>query len=150
MFFLLCALGTGALLMAATRLHDRPAEHLRDAPRSVDWESHLLPRLLPKSADTAQAYLTNCAPCHGAAGEGKVGPSFLDGAWRHGDDPVALREVVRHGIEGTGMPPWTDLLGPGEITALTEHVWALAERPHDDDSERRDSQSVSSLSPSQT
>jgi cytochrome c oxidase cbb3-type subunit 3 len=62
-----------------------------------------------ESADTAEAagrrlFLTHCASCHGADGEGARGPTLAVPRLTRAPDLPSLSETIRHGIEGTLMP----------------------------------------------
>ncbi len=48
-------------------------------------------------------FLSRCAVCHGADGEGDSGPSLVDQRFEAGDSDWALFKVVRDGISGTAM-----------------------------------------------
>ncbi len=49
-------------------------------------------------------YLNHCAMCHGQSGEGGRGPTLARPKLLHAPNDVALRNVIRGGISGTGMP----------------------------------------------
>ena len=67
-----------------------------------------------------QVYATNCATCHGAAGEGGFGPKLADGAviaaYPDVDDH---RAVVVNGRNA--MPAWSDTLTDEEIDAVVHY-----------------------------
>lgn len=48
----------------------------------------------------AKLYISNCAVCHGPAGEGKIGPALKDNPL----DESALRKIIIRGVPGTAMP----------------------------------------------
>ena len=76
-------------------------------------------------------FQNNCAFCHGADGTGKnwIGqflepharnlrdPSFMAGMTRQ-----RLAHVIREGLPGTSMPAWKDVLGSGDIRALSAYI----------------------------
>lgn len=67
-------------------------------------------------------YSDTCAACHGANGEGEVGPA-LNGsahAWHHVDDQ--LRDVVRDGIPNTAMVGHGEHLTAQEIDAVLSFI----------------------------
>lgn len=49
-------------------------------------------------------YLSQCSMCHGQSGEGGRGPTLARPKLLHAPDDDALRNVIRGGIAGTGMP----------------------------------------------
>jgi cytochrome c oxidase cbb3-type subunit 3 len=76
-------------------------------------------------------YQDNCAFCHAADGTGRnwIG-SFLEPRPRDFTDPdfrlladtVAMEQRVLHGIPGTSMPAWRDVLESGEIAAIIAYI----------------------------
>ena len=78
----------------------------------------------------AQVYAANCVQCHGDNGDGR-GTAALALPM----SPVSFREqrpsldlalrVIRNGVDGTPMAPWTSRLGAAEILAVAHHVRTL-------------------------
>lgn len=76
-------------------------------------------------------YQDNCAFCHAADGTGRnwIG-SFLeprprdltDPGFRLAQDAAAMEQRILHGIPGTSMPAWKDVLGPEEIAAIVAYI----------------------------
>jgi cytochrome c oxidase cbb3-type subunit 3 len=76
-------------------------------------------------------YQDNCAFCHAADGTGRnwIG-SFLEPRPRDFTDPgfllladaAAMEQRVLHGIPGTSMPAWRDVLEAGEIAAILAYI----------------------------
>jgi cbb3-type cytochrome oxidase subunit 1/cbb3-type cytochrome oxidase cytochrome c subunit len=72
-------------------------------------------------------YIANCAECHGdegggdgfAAGEWPVTPANFRGKRLSIEESVS---VLRNGVPGTSMAPWTDRLTDEEILAVTHFV----------------------------
>jgi len=94
----------------------------------------------PEAAVTSQqiaagalVYGEHCAECHGADGRGDgfaasqlpVAPTDF-----HGERPSLAESlnVLRNGIEGTSMAPWTDRLDDEEILAVAHFVRAFFDR----------------------
>jgi cytochrome c oxidase cbb3-type subunit 3 len=68
----------------------------------------------------------NCAPCHGAGGQGRPDyPVLADDDWLHGGTVDAIVATITDGREGS-MPAYGDLLSPEEIDALVTFVSALS------------------------
>ncbi len=76
-------------------------------------------------------YQDNCAFCHAADGTGRnwIGSfleprprDFTDPAFRLGRDPRAMEQRILHGIPGTSMPAWKDVLTAGEVAALIAYI----------------------------
>jgi mono/diheme cytochrome c family protein len=90
----------------------------------------LLFTVTPSAADPARVvevsgadlFSANCAGCHGASGEGGVGPVLAGGLSRFG----SIEEVatfVSTGVPGR-MPGFETRLTPEEIEAVVDHVWS--------------------------
>jgi len=85
----------------------------------------------PRSAEDlelgATVYVENCVQCHGdegagngyAAGQWPIVPNDFRGARPSLGQALA---VLRNGVEGTSMAPWTDRLTDAEIEAVANHV----------------------------
>lgn len=72
----------------------------------------------PDSAMGSEVYARHCSGCHGANGEGRVGPRLV------GNRALADRSfVVRRVTEGEGiMPPFERSLSAEQIGAVADHV----------------------------
>lgn len=103
----------GVLILAGAVLAMRPAD-------GGQATAVLAP---PEVLAQGEAIFTEtCAACHGAEGEGNVGPA-LNGsmhAWHHVDSQ--LRSVIRDGIEGTAMVGHKDHLSDEEIDAVISYI----------------------------
>lgn len=76
-------------------------------------------------------FQSNCSFCHGADGTGKnwIG-QFLEPHPRNLRDPVfmagmtrqRLSRVIREGLPNTSMPAWKDVLGTGDIRAISAYI----------------------------
>ena len=87
--------------------------------------------LSPEALAGQPLYQENCAFCHAADGTGRnwIGSfleprprDFTDPGFRLVDDPQAMEQRVLHGIPGTSMPAWKDVLEHGEIAAIIAYV----------------------------
>ncbi|MCP3140191.1 c-type cytochrome [Pyxidicoccus xibeiensis] len=70
-------------------------------------------------------FQSNCASCHGAQGQGLIGPNLTDPYWMHGGKPVAIHKVVADGVVSKGMPAWGRTLGAERVKAVTAYVLTL-------------------------
>ncbi|HSO06818.1 MAG TPA: c-type cytochrome [Pelomicrobium sp.] len=83
-------------------------------------------------------YNSNCATCHGVAGDGK-GPrayfifpkprNFLENAFRDRFNRPALYGAIAHGRVGTEMPAWDKVLNEQEIADVAEYVFRAFVKP---------------------
>ncbi len=67
------------------------------------------------TTDVRETYALNCAPCHGAFGEGGAGPNL-----QAHTDAAAVEAQVKNG--GGAMPAFGDKLSAEDITALGKFV----------------------------
>ncbi len=76
-------------------------------------------------------FATNCAVCHGAAGEGNIGPNLTDAAWLHGGTNTDIHHTVSEGVSSAGMPAWGQTLGPRGLLDVVAFVLSVrgTERP---------------------
>lgn len=80
------------------------------------------------SRDGATLFLTNCAACHGRAGEGGRGPSLVSG-------PVTslageeLFAKIRRGKPLAGMPRFSRILEDDQIRAVAAYIESLRANP---------------------
>ncbi len=72
-------------------------------------------------ASGADLFASNCAGCHGAAGEGGVGPALAGGLTRF-DSIEEVVSFVSTGVPGS-MPGFETRLSPEEIEAVVDYVW---------------------------
>jgi cytochrome c oxidase cbb3-type subunit III len=67
-----------------------------------------------------------CAPCHGASGQGLIGPNLTDSAWVHGKGTLTdIYGVVEGGVAAKGMPAWGRQLTPIELRKVVGFVGTL-------------------------
>jgi cytochrome c oxidase cbb3-type subunit 3 len=64
----------------------------------------------------ATVFKEKCASCHGAQGEGQIGPNLTDKFWLHGNGSLlALFKTIADGVPEKGMPPWKGMLKKDEL-----------------------------------
>ncbi len=69
----------------------------------------------------------NCAACHQAGGQGKVGffPNLTDDDWLYGGSYEKINETLTKGRRGY-MPPFAEALDQTQIDALANYVYSLS------------------------
>ena len=74
----------------------------------------------------------NCAACHQAGGQGKVGfsPNLADDSWIYGGSYEKIQETISGGRHGF-MPAFKEVLSTEQITQLASYVLTLAGEPAD-------------------
>ncbi|UOQ51141.1 cbb3-type cytochrome c oxidase N-terminal domain-containing protein [Hymenobacter cellulosivorans] len=70
-------------------------------------------------------FTTNCAPCHGMNGEGKVGPNLTDEYWLHGGEINHVYKTIKFGVQGKGMVAWKGKLSGKQILQVSSYVLSL-------------------------
>lgn len=70
-------------------------------------------------------YVASCLVCHGANGEGGVGPNFTDKYWIHGGSVSNLFTTIKYGVPEKGMISWQSQLRPGAIQKVASYILSL-------------------------
>ena len=70
-------------------------------------------------------FTTNCAACHGAAGQGVVGPNLTDDYWLHGGSLGEVFKSVKSGWPAKGMKAWETDLSPVQIRNVVSYIKTL-------------------------
>jgi cytochrome c oxidase cbb3-type subunit 3 len=73
----------------------------------------------------AATFASTCAACHGAAGEGKIGPNLTDTSWLHGGKPENIYKTIAEGVAPKGMPAWAPTLGARKTQQVTAYVLSI-------------------------
>jgi cytochrome c oxidase cbb3-type subunit 3 len=92
-------------------------------------------------------FAVNCAPCHGAGGQGAHGyPVLADDDWIWGGDLANIERTIRYGVRGTSpdtrqseMPKFgvDELLTAEQITDVTAYALSLSGESSDKDAAAR-------------
>jgi len=70
-------------------------------------------------------FVTNCAPCHGANAEGKVGPNLTDEYWLHGGEINHVYKTIKFGVTSKGMVAWKGKLAGKQILQVASYIQSL-------------------------
>lgn len=70
-------------------------------------------------------FKTNCVSCHGALGEGQVGPNLTDDSYKNIHKVEDLAAVVAEGAANGAMPAWKTRLHPNEVVLVASYVASL-------------------------
>lgn len=71
-------------------------------------------------------YTTKCSACHGAEGQGTIGPNLTDKFWINGKGHRnEILNVIREGIVEKGMPAWEEVLSEDETIQVSAYVYSL-------------------------
>lgn len=76
-------------------------------------------------SDGKEAFLKNCAQCHGNFGEGGVGPNMTDDYWLHGADISSIVKSVKYGYPSKGMISWLGTFKEEDIIKTSSYIQTL-------------------------
>lgn len=80
----------------------------------------------PKWMSVAAAtFKANCVSCHGADGQGQVGPNLTDDAYKNVKQVTDLAKVIAEGANNGAMPAWRNRLHPNEVVLLAAYASSL-------------------------
>jgi mono/diheme cytochrome c family protein len=77
------------------------------------------------SLDTQEIFDQLCAQCHGAQGEGGIGPSFQNSQFQATRTDTQLFNAINLGHEATAMIGWGDILSSEQIQQLVALIRAF-------------------------
>lgn len=72
-----------------------------------------------------ETFTTNCLACHGASGEGLVGPNLTDDYWLHGGGIKNIFKTITNGVPAKGMISWKAQLSPKQIQEVASFVISI-------------------------
>jgi len=84
---------------------------------------------LPPAISGAEVYTGVCAQCHGAGGEGGLGPSLKDPALQAARTDQQLFDTISQGHAATPMIAWGEILSSEQIQQLVAHIRQLGLTP---------------------
>jgi cytochrome c oxidase cbb3-type subunit III len=99
--------------------------YLAQAAASVDENTATVNLDAAMVAQGKAIYDQNCKACHGAAGEGTVGPNLTDDHWKNGGGIKNIFRTVKYGVPERGMIAWKAQLNPTEIHAVSNYIISL-------------------------
>ena len=70
-------------------------------------------------------YIGKCVSCHGAKGQGLVGPNLTDHHYLNVENVEQIVGVIANGANQGAMPAWKNQLHPNEIVLLASYVVSL-------------------------
>ena len=95
----------------------------QNAGSGFDWSAAQKdPNVL---AQGKAAFQANCAACHGANGEGLIGPNLTDSSWISKSQSSELLEVILKGVPAKGMPAWEGVIGKKTSQILLAYIGNL-------------------------
>ncbi len=73
----------------------------------------------------SKLYTSLCGACHGANGEGLVGPNLTDEFWKHGGGIKNVFSSIKYGVPEKGMIAWKSQLKPVQIQKISSYIISL-------------------------
>ncbi len=70
-------------------------------------------------------YETNCVACHGALGEGGVGPNLTDEYWLHGGGIQNIFKTIKYGVPEKGMISWKSQLRASDMQRVASYILTM-------------------------
>jgi len=71
-------------------------------------------------------YKNNCLACHGALGEGGVGPNLTDDYWLHGSGDIkSVFKTVKYGVPLKGMIAWKTQMNAASMHQVASYILTL-------------------------
>ncbi len=107
------------------RAEEQTRAFLARQTNSVDENTVVLLTDEHDLATGANIFMANCVACHGALGEGGIGPNLTDEFWLHGGGVKDVFRTVKYGVIEKGMTPWKALLRPVEMQQVASYVMSL-------------------------
>lgn len=72
-----------------------------------------------------EKFQKNCVSCHGAMGQGIVGPNLTDQYWINGGGIKNIFATIKNGVPAKGMISWKLVFTPKEIQQIASYVLTL-------------------------
>ncbi|WP_367916014.1 cbb3-type cytochrome c oxidase N-terminal domain-containing protein [Leadbetterella sp. DM7] len=93
---------------------------------SIDEKSvQLTPGDAGALANGKTIFESNCAACHGASGEGTVGPNLTDEYWLHGGSINDVFKTIKYGVPEKGMISWQSTIKPKDMQDVANYILSL-------------------------
>lgn len=80
------------------------------------------PAVVERGAVTFQK---TCIACHGAQGQGVIGPNLTDDYWLHGGKATEILKTVTQGVPEKGMVAWGPVLGNDSIEEVVAFILTI-------------------------
>ncbi|MCS6820772.1 MAG: c-type cytochrome [Microscillaceae bacterium] len=101
------------------------AEYQKKNANSIDEKTVKIVKSEKELAEGKNIYQSKCAACHGALGEGGVGPNLTDEYWLHGGSINDIFKTIKYGVPQKGMISWQQQLKPVEIQNVANYILSL-------------------------
>lgn len=88
------------------------------------WMSDVDPKYQAYRDYGRSVFKQNCVACHGANGEGLVGPNLTDDYYKNIKKLTDIPRVINNGANNGAMPAW-ERLGPVDVALVATYVATL-------------------------
>ena len=112
------------LAMAERKAAIQMEEYLANAGDLID-ENNVVMLDQPGIDKGKVLYDKNCIACHGASGEGGIGPNLTDEYWLHKGGIKDIFYSIKYGWPEQGMQSWKDNFSPEQIAQLASYVKSM-------------------------
>ncbi|WP_052306730.1 cbb3-type cytochrome c oxidase N-terminal domain-containing protein [Chitinophaga pinensis] len=113
------------LAIAEAAAAEAKEEYLKNAANNIDENNVSLLNSADDIATGQKLFSSNCAPCHGAQGQGIVGPNLTDDYWLHGGKLKAVFSTIKYGVPEKGMKSWKDDFSPKQLAQLASYIKSI-------------------------
>lgn len=76
-------------------------------------------------AEGQALFIRTCAACHGASGEGGVGPNMTDHYYIHGGSISEIFSTIKYGVPEKGMISWASQINPSAMQKVASYIMTL-------------------------
>ncbi|MEJ1239807.1 PQQ-dependent sugar dehydrogenase [Chryseolinea sp. T2] len=77
----------------------------------------------------AEVFNDHCAGCHGRELQGSIAPALRNTSFRHGSSLDSIVRSIQHGIPGTEMIGWSEVLSSDDINSVATYIIAVQDKP---------------------
>ena len=67
-------------------------------------------------------FIAKCVACHGAKGEGLIGPNLTDSKWLHGGGLSEIYTTIKKGVPSKGMLTWEGVISEEDIINVSSFI----------------------------
>ena len=119
-FLSLSAITVGFQVGKAAQVADYSRSFPNDNNSSQEFNSQ---KSAEFSDDVLEIFASNCASCHGTAGQGStIAPALDNPDLRARLDDSEIKAIIANGRPGTAMPAWKNRLTESQINALSSLI----------------------------
>ncbi|MBV6647039.1 MAG: c-type cytochrome [Cyclobacteriaceae bacterium] len=123
-------LGTGELqeqeyISEMTAAEEQVAAYQATQANNVDENSVTFLESETALASGGEIFAQYCVACHGAEGQGGVGPNLTDEFWIHGGSMSDIFKTIKYGVPQKGMIAWSNQLTPVQMQEVSSYIYTM-------------------------